>query len=117
MTEAQWLATGNPSSLLDFERHRRPVDRVPGRKLRHYVCACCRHLPAELFAGRLPEAVDLVERFVDREASAEEFNRFRGRLVYEEDRLDSRPMSATRCVVSSNIELWSAAARITELLA
>jgi hypothetical protein len=64
---AQWLACENPEALLGFLRARGPDER----KLRLFACACCRrawHLAA---SRRSLEAVDTVERYVDRLAGGE----------------------------------------------
>ena len=116
MTEAEWRACRNPSAMLDLLRHTSP--KAPARRLRLYTCACCRRLPGSVLDGRLAEAVALVERFADREATPEELNRFRGALVREGYRAGSRNdyRRLCLCVVGPNARLWDAAGHVTNLV-
>jgi hypothetical protein len=70
-----------------------------------------------VFTGALAGAVATTEQLVDRTVSPGEFNRLRGRLTHDGHRPDAWPRSPLGCAVSSNSELWSAASRITEILA
>jgi hypothetical protein len=67
MTEAEWLACGDPQSMLAFLG-----DGVSDRCLRLFVCACCRHFWHRLGDGRSKRSVETTERFVDGLASKRE---------------------------------------------
>jgi hypothetical protein len=67
MTEADWLAAADPTSLLAFVKQKRHA-----RKLRLFACGCCRRI-----AGVIPDecghrAIELAERHADGEATAKE---------------------------------------------
>lgn len=59
MTEADWLAAGDPETMLDCVR-----GRVSDRKLRLFACACCRRL-WHLWDARAQGAVAVAEQFAD----------------------------------------------------
>ncbi len=67
MTEAEWLTTTDPGKLLTLLE-----DRVSARKLRLFMCACCRKIWGLLQAGCCQESVEIAERFVDGCATDEE---------------------------------------------
>src|SRR5436190_2017268 len=51
MTEAQWLACGDPDALLEFLRQQACCRRGPSptrRRLRLFACACCRRVWSSL---------------------------------------------------------------------
>ncbi|QEL17551.1 hypothetical protein [Limnoglobus roseus] len=60
MTEAEWLADGDPTAMLDF--FKREAD---GRKLRLYACACCRCEWDKLTDERSRAAVAFAEKYAD----------------------------------------------------
>ena len=62
MDEEQWLACPDPQALLDFLRTQAPDER----KLRLFACACCRRVWHLASSRRSLEAVDTVERYLDR---------------------------------------------------
>jgi hypothetical protein len=67
MTEAEWLAGTDPAPMLGFLR-----DKESDRKLRLFACACARrvwHLQAD---SRSRRAVEVVERYADGQAGAED---------------------------------------------
>jgi hypothetical protein len=68
--------------------------------------------------GRLAEAVALVERLADREATPEELNRFRGALVHEGYRAGSRNTyrRLCLCVVGPNARLWDSVKQAADLV-
>jgi hypothetical protein len=71
MTEAEWLACGQLSVLLQFAQrtlHR----KVLRRKHRLFACACCRALWPRLADPRSREAVEVGERFADGQATETE---------------------------------------------
>jgi hypothetical protein len=75
MTEVEWIASEFPQDMLDF------LDgRVSDRKLRLFVCACCRllnNLPLYQDIGWL---IDTAERYADGSASAAELEECRDSL-------------------------------------
>jgi hypothetical protein len=78
MTEAEWLACDDPEPLLLFLR-----ERADDRKLRLYAAACCRcvgHLLPDPSSRRV---VDVLERYADGRASAEELAAARGGIRRE----------------------------------
>jgi hypothetical protein len=60
--QAQWLACQDPQAMLDFLRS----CGADERKLRLFACACCRRAWQLAASRRSLEAVDTVERYVDR---------------------------------------------------
>jgi hypothetical protein len=69
MTEATWLACGDPRKMLSYLH-----DCASERKLRLFVCACCRRVWDWLpDGGRW--AVEVAEQYADGEATADELAR------------------------------------------
>jgi hypothetical protein len=60
--EAQWLTWPDPQALLGFLR----TTGADERKLRLFACACCRRVWHLAASRRSMEAVDTVERYLDR---------------------------------------------------
>jgi hypothetical protein len=59
MTEAEWLACTNPTSMLEFLRA-----KAPDRKLRLFACACCRRA-WHLLPKAVRKVVQASERYAD----------------------------------------------------
>lgn len=68
MTEAEWLATADPSPMLDHLR----ATTASERKLRLLACACCRWIWEFLPDPRSRAAVEVAERFADELATPRE---------------------------------------------
>jgi hypothetical protein len=68
MTEAEWLACTDPTPMLKFLR-----DKSSDRKVRLFAVACCRRIPSLFPDESSQKALDLLERFSDGRAKAEEF--------------------------------------------
>src|SRR5262245_57338394 len=67
MTEAEWLACGDPHRILGhLHRTQRPAPS--DRKLRLLACACCRRVWPLLADPRSRRAVEVAERFADDQA-------------------------------------------------
>jgi hypothetical protein len=60
MTEAIWLASGNPGPMLMWVR-----GIASARKLRLFACACCRRIGHLLIDPRAQDALATAERFAD----------------------------------------------------
>jgi hypothetical protein len=60
MTEAEWLACGDPGRMLAFLR-----GSASERKLRLFACACCRRLWHLLAGNPARQAVEVAERYAD----------------------------------------------------
>jgi hypothetical protein len=67
VTEAQWLACGDPAPMLAAL-----AGKAGGRGLRLFACACCRRVPHLVADRRLRDAVGVAERFADGLAPAAE---------------------------------------------
>ena len=67
MDEAEWRACQNPEAMLGLFL----APRADERKLRLFGCACCRRAWHLALSRRSLEAVDTVERYVDRLAGGE----------------------------------------------
>ncbi len=78
MTEAEWLTSMDPAAMLEWliEKHRPARDDgliISDRRLRLFACACCRQVWHLLTDERSRKAVEVTERFADREATTDEF--------------------------------------------
>src|SRR5262249_36179703 len=69
MTEAEWLASVELQPMLRF-RHGKSSDR----KLRLFGCACCRRVWQRMFDSRSRRAVEVMERFIEGEATVEDLD-------------------------------------------
>jgi hypothetical protein len=67
MTETEWLESPEPDAMLEFLQ-----GRASDRKLRLFAVACCRRVVHLLKDDRFRHAIDVTERFADRNASADE---------------------------------------------
>jgi hypothetical protein len=81
MTEQQWLASDDPSTMLAVIRswNARGADGGPdghiavsGRKLRLFACACCRQVWHLLTDERSRQSVEVAERFADGKVTDEQ---------------------------------------------
>jgi len=74
LTEAEWLADTDASSLLHYLRQHQRISKVVGgrRRLRLFACACCRQIWHLITAPRSRDAITISERFADGKASREE---------------------------------------------
>jgi hypothetical protein len=70
MTEADWLASNDPTPMLDYLR-----GRATDRKLRLIVCGCCCRIWSLLKDVRSRQGVEVSERFADGLAKREELHR------------------------------------------
>ena len=79
MTEQEWLESADPAAMLEWiTKSSRPrLMNVPPspRKLRLFVCACCRSIWHLLADERSRRAVEVAERFADGQATEEEASR------------------------------------------
>jgi hypothetical protein len=69
MTEDEWQNCQNPMPMLEFLGS---SARASDRKLRLFVCACCRRIPSLISDGRCRRAVEMSERFADGLSSEQE---------------------------------------------
>jgi hypothetical protein len=72
MTNAEWASSSSPDEMLESLFARR---KPSSRKLRLFVCACCRHVPELLTDERARPTVDVVERFADALATGAELSK------------------------------------------
>src|SRR5215469_16481639 len=64
MTEAEWLACTDPEKMLTFLREREN-GRYTRRKVRLFMCACCRRIWGLIPPGPSREALEVAERLAD----------------------------------------------------
>jgi hypothetical protein len=76
MTEPEWWACTDPQTMLAFLG-----DRASDRKLRLFVCACCRWVDGLLADVRGLGAVETAERYADGTANPEELAAARDRAI------------------------------------
>jgi len=67
MTEADWLGSTDLTAMVDFLR-----EKASNRKLRLFVCACCRRIWRFFKDKRSRKAVEISERYADGKATDEE---------------------------------------------
>src|SRR5690349_5742257 len=60
MTEQEWLACTDPTPMLKLLR-----GKASDRKLRLFVCACCRRIWHLIFFAEHRSSVELAERYAD----------------------------------------------------
>jgi hypothetical protein len=70
MTEAEWLGSIFPPSMLAFIR-----GKTTDRKLRLFACACCRRISELFWHEKLKELVEISESHIDHQATDEELSR------------------------------------------
>ena len=73
MTEDEWLACEDPTKMLSFVRGDEG-NRLPERRSRLFGVACCRRLSHLLVDGRSIRALEVVERYADHAATADELD-------------------------------------------
>src|SRR5262245_26606537 len=95
MTEAEWLACADPMPLLEFVR-----TKASERKLRLFVCACCRRLWHHLTDRHSRKALAIAERYADGEATADKLRfawgdaRRTAQVAYRQDRQTAEATAA-----------------------
>jgi hypothetical protein len=72
MTEEEWLAATDPVAMLEYHRA-----QMSGRKLRLFLVGCCRQLWDSLFLEEVRTAVEVNERFADKQATSKELTKAR----------------------------------------
>lgn len=72
MTESEWMACNDPRELLEFLK-----GKVSNRKGNLFICAMCRLNWHLLYSDASRENVEVVERYVDGQASEEELREAR----------------------------------------
>jgi hypothetical protein len=71
--EALWYASSDPAKMLDLLEGAFADGEISERKIRLFVCACCRRLWHKLSPETRQNHVDVAERYVDGRATREEF--------------------------------------------
>ena len=72
MTEAEWLSCEDPAAMLNFLR-----GRVSDRRLRLFICGCCRHMPDAYVSEEEIESIEYGERYADGEVTLDYLNSYR----------------------------------------
>lgn len=76
MTEAEWLVSTNPQSMLRFLR-----GKATDRKLRLFACGWSRYVWAGLTLERIRRAVEIAERYADGKATGDELAAARSKAI------------------------------------
>jgi hypothetical protein len=116
MTEQQWLTCTDPTPMLEFLRD---LNCPNERQLRLFAIACCRRVWHRLRDQDCERAVEVLERWVDGQATVEEVTEAH-RLARKEWGLPARTAVSEACVVELNVACaiqaashaaWAAAGR------
>jgi hypothetical protein len=95
VTEAEWLACADPTLMLEW------LARRPSyRKLRLFVCACCRRLWHLLNDDRSRRAIEVSERYADGLASQLELEAARAEAL---ETVHERPAPRGRMTVGTRV--------------
>jgi hypothetical protein len=70
MTEKEWLQGTNPARMVSFLHQRKASER----KLRLFGCACCRRVWERLPCEASRQAVEVAERYADKQARRKDLN-------------------------------------------
>jgi hypothetical protein len=98
MTEAEWLVSNEPDSMLC------KVESAPTRKLRLLACALCRRVWAAMRDERGHEAVRAVERFADGDLDPDELEAAFGDAAEEAgEHYRKRDEAHTRSMVAATV--------------
>ena len=73
MTEAEWLVCEDPQRMLEFLR-----GQSTQRKLRLFLCACCRHLWDRNTPKAIKRAIKVAEKYADAVVGKETFSKMQG---------------------------------------
>jgi hypothetical protein len=100
MTEAEWMACGDPTEMLDFLRSN---GKASDRKFRLIAAACCRRIWRLFEDVRSREAVLLVERLTENDVSREQLEQVEfGALSVTFDRVSrGRPLHLRYAAVAA----------------
>jgi hypothetical protein len=99
MTEAEWLACTDTRQMLDFLR-----GKADDRKSRLFAVACCRRIWHFLPNEQCQRAVEVLERFADGKATAEELESARSQVLNWDDlimRQDFKAVAYARVVADA----------------
>src|SRR5262249_29170018 len=73
--KAEWFACADPVRMVGLLEPAFADEVLSDRKIRLFVCACCRRLWHRFSAETRRNHVELAERYVDGQASREEFDK------------------------------------------
>jgi hypothetical protein len=123
-TEVEWLVSDVPSEMIaylntHFEQvpEEDPALWGPGRKLRLFAAGCCHHVQHLLTDPRSLQALDIIERYVDGQATKAERREAAnpaGRVTFDLERETDGRLQAASAVCSALVDIMDEFTDVTQ---